>query len=141
MQSELSNDFWAGLRTEWAKAKARATCWSEEVSLVREEMRRVLCFIQRKRNWWLDNSKLRTDARSDVQEGLLAYGSKQAAILTQMGRRFADEWYPILARSGMSAEWPEEYLRGQGRYVVEEERAQTVVQDDEELEIEDDWFD
>jgi hypothetical protein len=104
-------------------------------------MRHVLCFIQWKRNWWLENAELRTDARLDVKEGLLAYASKQATILTQMGRQFADEWYPILARGGMSAEWPEGYLEGQMRYVVEGERTTREIQDDDELVIEDDWFD
>ena len=76
-----------------------------------------------------------------MKEGLLAYASKQAAILTQMGRRFADEWYPILLRGGLSAEWPEEYLKGQVRYGLEEERTMAEIQDDDELVIEDDWFD
>lgn len=136
-----STDYGAGLRTEWVKAKARATRWSEEVSLVQEEMRRVLCFIQWKRKWWLENAELRNEVRLDVKEGLLAYASKQAAILTQMGRRFADEWYPILLRGGLSAEWPEEYLKGQVRYGLEEERTMAEIQDDDELVIEDDWFD
>jgi hypothetical protein len=98
-------------------------------------MRHILCFIQWKKNWWVENASLRTDARLDVKEGLLAYGFKQASILTQMGRRFAEEWYPILTRGGLSAEWPLEYLPNQGDYFTEQGPRTTEVQDDEELEI------
>ena len=76
-----------------------------------EEMRHVLCFIQWKRNWWIRTGALREGIRLDIQEGLMAYASKQAVIWTQMGRRFADEWYPILVKSGLSAEWPQEFCQ------------------------------
>ena len=130
-----------GLRTEWVKAKARVTRWSEEVALLREEMRRILWFIQWKMKWWMETAQLRTNVRPDVMEGLLAYASKQAAILTQMSRRFADEWYPILVRAGLSAEWPQEYLQGQSEGAVGEVLTGKEIQDDDVLEFEDDLFD
>ncbi|KAJ7699783.1 hypothetical protein B0H14DRAFT_3100193 [Mycena olivaceomarginata] len=40
------------LRIEWAKTRARAWRWTEEVDLVEEEMRRVLAFLNWKANHW-----------------------------------------------------------------------------------------
>jgi len=104
-------------------------------------MQCVLCFIQWKKNWWIERSALRADARLDVQEGVLAYASKQANILTQMGMCFAAEWYPILVRGGLSAEWPEEYLTGQQRDLIEERAFEQEIQDDEVILFDDDLFD
>jgi hypothetical protein len=39
--------FYLALRVEWAKAKARAARWEEEVVLLDEEMRRVIQFCAR----------------------------------------------------------------------------------------------
>lgn len=99
-----------GLRSEWAKCHARAARWSEEVSLLVEEMRRVLWFAHWKVNWWGCQANLRQDQREDIQEGLAAYAAKQAAIWEEMGSRFSAEWYPLLRGNGLSTEWPEEYL-------------------------------
>ena len=50
------------MRVEWAKTKARADHWHEEVFLVSEEMRCVLYFLQWKAEWWAGQSALWTDA-------------------------------------------------------------------------------
>jgi hypothetical protein len=42
-----------GLRIEWAKSCARTAWWCEEVDLLDEEMRRVLCFLDWKSAWWV----------------------------------------------------------------------------------------
>jgi len=46
------------MRVEWAKTKARADRWHEEVLLVSEEMCRVLYFFQWKAEWWASQSAL-----------------------------------------------------------------------------------
>ena len=40
------------LRIEWCRVRARAMRWSEEVLLLREEMRRVLVFLEWQATWW-----------------------------------------------------------------------------------------
>ena len=50
------------LRSEWAKSRARANRCKEEVLLLREEMQRVLVFLEWKSEWWLQ--------RQGVWEGL-----------------------------------------------------------------------
>ena len=42
------------LRSEWAKSRARANRCKEEVLLLKEEMRRVLVFLEWKSKWWLE---------------------------------------------------------------------------------------
>ncbi|KAJ7099018.1 hypothetical protein C8R44DRAFT_593419, partial [Mycena epipterygia] len=41
-----------GLRVEWAKTRARAHRWTEEVDLLEEEMRRILVFLEWRAGWW-----------------------------------------------------------------------------------------
>lgn len=105
-----------------------------------EEMRRVLWFMKWKQKWWRDLAGLRTDVRPDIREGLSAYAAKQSAILSKMAKHAADKWHPILAATGIVAEWPEEHLTGRFTFVSPTPYPEPV-QDDEDLEIEDDMFD
>jgi hypothetical protein len=68
------------LRVEWAKAKARAARWEEEVILLDEEMRRILEFCDWKARWWRDQRSLRTPDTTDsiLSEGLQAFAEQQA---------------------------------------------------------------
>lgn len=122
---------------EWAKTKARAARWSEEVVLLVEEMRRVLWFFKWKREWWVKYAHVRQNVGEDVKEGLVAYSCKQAAILEKMAKHCADEWCVFLLRHGLEMEWPEEYWK---RGVIRQEEEVEVV-GDEEFDIEDDVFD
>ena len=49
-------DDWDGsldaMRIEWCKARARANRWTEEVDLLKEEMRRTEQFLEWHANWW-----------------------------------------------------------------------------------------
>ena len=89
-------------------------------------MRRVLCFLKWHEQWWIDQGERRGNARSDIQDGLKAYAAKQARIMGGLAQRFADEWYPLVTRRGIAADWPET-LKGK-RQVVEEKK------DDAEME-------
>jgi hypothetical protein len=40
------------LRIEWAKTRAKALRYAEEVDLLEEEMRRVLQFLEWRASWW-----------------------------------------------------------------------------------------
>jgi hypothetical protein len=53
---------------EWAKSRARANRAEEEVLLVREEMRRMLEFLNSKARWWEEIGKLRTPSDKDCLE-------------------------------------------------------------------------
>ncbi|EIW81450.1 hypothetical protein CONPUDRAFT_55555, partial [Coniophora puteana RWD-64-598 SS2] len=84
------------LRVEWCKARARAHRWSEEKELLREEMHRVLRFLEWQATWWeerveqsLANSNSILDADS---EGLAAYGYWQAALRRSIAANFSCLW-------------------------------------------------
>jgi hypothetical protein len=53
--------------------------WSEEVLFLCEEMQRVLAFLEWHAGWWDEWENMLTEL-SDVQEGVVAYASKQASI-------------------------------------------------------------
>jgi hypothetical protein len=71
------------LHVEWAKAKARADHWEEEVMLLNEEMCQTLEFCSWKANWWETQitqweSYLLPDDL--LTEGLKAYAHQQAVL-------------------------------------------------------------
>lgn len=101
------------MRVEWAKSKARAERWSEEVLLLTEEMRRVIQYFDWKSKWWLVQRDRRTDAHPDVRYGIKAYAEKQAAMFCDMGKAFARRWHPLLVKNNIPVDWPDEYTPDQ----------------------------
>ncbi|KAJ7748905.1 hypothetical protein B0H16DRAFT_1847881 [Mycena metata] len=102
------------LRIEWAKTRARAWRWTEEVDLVEEEMRRVLQFLSWKAQWWLDLIDRRPNVTEDpvLHEGVRAYARRQSQIQSDLRARFEGNWadvaqYIQLGRDGLG-EIPEE---------------------------------
>ena len=81
-----------GLRCEWVKSKARAERWQEEVLLVTKEMRRVLCFLEWKAEWWTTQGSTVIDVSADVADGILAYSAKQAHINRALAESFRKRW-------------------------------------------------
>jgi hypothetical protein len=61
---------------EWAKLHACATQWSEEVTLLVDEMCWVLLFLAWQWTWWLEQRQQRNNVRSDMSDGLIAYSFK-----------------------------------------------------------------
>lgn len=87
------------LRVEWAKAKARADRWGEEVVIIDEEMRRVLAFGKWKADWWVDQAKLRTPEQVLVTQGLAAYAARQAAMELDVQEGLTQKWMAIRVRA------------------------------------------
>ncbi len=81
-----------GLRCEWVKSKARADRWNEEVQLVKEEMRRVLAFLEWKAFWWAEEGGRVLEVRPDIADGICAYAAKQASIYHALARSFKMSW-------------------------------------------------
>jgi hypothetical protein len=124
-----------GLRVEWAKARARALRWGEEVELLDEEMRRILCFCDWKAAWWMRLGTARPDCEGPLREGLTAYAAKQAHIQHEMAACFADQWYPELVRSGVTPDWPPHYLSNRDVCVVDETPAEPDYRDDDDDDV------
>ncbi|KAJ7099168.1 hypothetical protein C8R44DRAFT_747853 [Mycena epipterygia] len=102
------------LRIEWAKTRARAWRWTEEVDLVEEEMRRVLLFLDWKAAWWLtliDECPVVVEDET-MREGFKAYALRQSRMQRSLKSRFEGNWkdvaqYIELGRAGLG-QIPEE---------------------------------
>jgi hypothetical protein len=81
-----------GLRCEWVKSKARADRWIEEVRLVKEEMRRVLAFLEWKAVWWTKEGGRVLDVGLDIADGIRAYAAKHASLNRALARSFKTRW-------------------------------------------------
>lgn len=70
------------VRVEWCKAWARSRRWTEEVSLLLEEMRRVVASYEHKAAWWRErrHSLGCVWPSADHAEGAHAYASEHAAM-------------------------------------------------------------
>ena len=99
-----------GLRCEWAKCQARSDRWSEEVQLLVEEMRRVICYLDWRANWWLLRVASRSTVDVELAEGLRAYAYKQEHVSRTMAASFAKQWYPLLQANHIAITWPAQYI-------------------------------
>ncbi|KAF7373905.1 hypothetical protein MSAN_00602900 [Mycena sanguinolenta] len=95
------------LRVEWAKTRARAHRWTEEVDLLEEEMRRILVFLQWRADWWREQKDRRVVDEVEMKEGFAAYAERQAAIQEEMKARFTNDWKDVgrwiaLGRQGVA---------------------------------------
>ncbi|KAJ7662673.1 hypothetical protein DFH06DRAFT_1325031 [Mycena polygramma] len=90
------------LRIEWAKARARAHRWREEVDLLEEEMRRILQFFAWRSAWWMERVEDRGLAAGAQREGETAYALRQAKLQADLGAHFSKMWadLPELIKKG-----------------------------------------
>lgn len=72
------------LRIQWLRARARVNCWSEEITLLLEEMRRVHAFLVHEANTWNKRMVPRSAESPELKEGLEAYALHQAHISLQL---------------------------------------------------------
>lgn len=83
------------MKVEWAKSRARASRYMEEIKIVKEEMNRTIRFLRWKANEWRDRGRAKQkaglvdDAYSD---GLRAYAARQAAICDGQANSFLRKW-------------------------------------------------
>lgn len=90
------------MRAEWCKARARAQCWTEEVQLLEEEKRRSLVSLEHLAKLWDDARHARSreplpqsneePMDQSLDEGLVAYASRQAGIYRQIACDFVECW-------------------------------------------------
>lgn len=85
------------LRAEWARSRARARRASEEVMLLREEMRRALEFLKWRASWWDNRQVVRSDMAAELREGIRAYASRQASMQRALAAFFKHLWKTPLA--------------------------------------------
>ncbi|KAJ7440330.1 hypothetical protein B0H11DRAFT_2253095 [Mycena galericulata] len=94
------------LRIEWAKTRARAMRWGEEVDLLEEEMRRILQFLDWRAEWWRDQVDRRGLLDGAQKEGEAGYALRQSHLLAELRAAFALKWVglPALIEKGRAGE-------------------------------------
>ncbi|KAJ7112012.1 hypothetical protein C8R43DRAFT_1138947 [Mycena crocata] len=80
------------VRVEWSRARARKLRWTEEVMMLREEMRRVLRYLATRADWWRESVGARSDVSDVVGAGLRAYALKQASWHTRLAAFWRVKW-------------------------------------------------
>ena len=83
------------------KSKAHADRWDEEVQLVKEEMRRVLAFLEWKAVWWTEEGGRDLAVRPDIADGIRAYAAKQAHIYRALACSFKMCWESAFKTQGL----------------------------------------
>ena len=81
-----------GLRVEYAKSHARARRWIEEVTLVKEEMRRVLSYFNWKMDWWLQKATSYGSRDDEKSLAFITYANYQVSLLQYLGKSFRKCW-------------------------------------------------
>ncbi|KAJ7154821.1 hypothetical protein C8R46DRAFT_911140 [Mycena filopes] len=95
------------LRVEWCKAYARSRRYSEDVRLLREEMRRTIAFGRTEAAEWEALGAVEIDGASpELAEGRRAYAAEHAATERRTCTMLEDKWAAILHRADL-------YLEGQ----------------------------
>jgi hypothetical protein len=112
--------------------------WSEEILLVEEEMRRVLCFLMWRAQWWVSKGNSCQKPSPELCEGLAAYSAKQAEVLQTMAISFAREWKPLLESHGMSPSgWPDEVSK---HLQIDSHASEVVAEVEDDGDDDDDIF-
>ena len=102
------------MRVEWAQCVARADRWEEEVILLQEEMRRVVCFLEWKSKDWVSKAGVRASVVTpEIRSGLSAYAHKQGSIFRNLAIRFCQRWDSTLVSLSLPHAWATEFLETQ----------------------------
>lgn len=98
------------MQVEWAKSKAQANHWGEEVQLLAKEMCRVIEYFSWKARWWTIKAACRSHDSPEIQDGITAYGEKQANMYHELARSFVAIWHPSLVDHSRPIQWPADYM-------------------------------
>ncbi|KAH9475462.1 hypothetical protein JR316_0012573 [Psilocybe cubensis] len=91
------------LRVEWARSRARVMRAKEEVSMLKEEMRRTLVFLDWKAVWWRERKNAISNASSDRLEAISAFAIVQADLQDSLAEHFRNLWRSPLQEATLRA--------------------------------------
>lgn len=71
--------------------------WTEEITLVQEEMRRVCAYLSWYANWWSNHADVGCMKHYDLflSEGFTAYAERQAHIRSSLHDLFQGHWKDV----------------------------------------------
>ena len=84
---------------EWAKTRARAERWHEEIQLLEEEMRHSLEYCWWRSRWWGSRACVQLVSASHIAEGLSAYAWEQSLVEQDRAIQWAARWSTIRERA------------------------------------------
>ncbi|KAJ7248186.1 hypothetical protein B0H12DRAFT_1203131 [Mycena haematopus] len=125
------------LRVEWSKAFSRARRYSEDVRLLREEMRRTIAYGYAAVNQW-DALAAATElpgSEAELTEGRHAYAAEHASKERQTCALLERKWAGILAKADMYLEGTAE-LDAEAVVTIEMELGDELDPEDEEARLE-----
>ncbi|KAJ7429283.1 hypothetical protein B0H11DRAFT_2266310 [Mycena galericulata] len=120
-----------GLRVEWAKAWARSKRWTEEVELLKEEMRRVPVTLRWKAGWWADRREV-DGFSGEHAEGVRAYAARQADMLRRLAQHFEEMWEGLMEMESV----PEEMERQDAEMPAGSEDEDVLEEGDDDARVE-----
>ncbi|KAJ7763271.1 hypothetical protein B0H14DRAFT_2633766 [Mycena olivaceomarginata] len=82
------------IQVEWAKVRAQADRWREELILLEEEMQRSVVLCTWKQKWWQDHTEPRPGVSVPLAEGLQVYALEQVDWWTA-------KWSAVRERSAL----------------------------------------
>jgi hypothetical protein len=101
----------ADTRIDWARARARALRWTEQVELVLEEMRRtVTTFVKFAQTWTAranDVMKHEPYLMDDIARGLRAHAHRSANTWLSLAITCVRLWVPVLQKNKLELDWPD----------------------------------
>ncbi|KAF6741966.1 hypothetical protein DFP72DRAFT_994725 [Ephemerocybe angulata] len=83
------------IKVEWAKSRARASRYQEEIRIVREEMNRTIRYFKWKEDSWYEKAGARQAMEvtsPEYDEGLRAYARRQGSLCLTLRKRFEHTW-------------------------------------------------
>ena len=115
-QDEVNED----MRVEWAQCMARADRWGEEVTLLQEEMRRVVQFLGWRSRDWYSKADARVDPITQaVRAGVSAYAKKQGSIFLNLAIQFSRRWSLTLLSHSLPYTWATDFLNKNGASLID----------------------
>ncbi|KAI9069574.1 hypothetical protein FKP32DRAFT_1559434, partial [Trametes sanguinea] len=110
--ADHATEYNVSMRAEWARAKARAERWEEEIELLVEEMRRVVAYFQWQATWWEQQADRRNGMPFtaplplDLMDGVRAFAMKHGEQFRGLAFKCARRWTPLLIGLGRTPAWP-----------------------------------
>ncbi|KAI0743686.1 hypothetical protein C8Q80DRAFT_1122101 [Daedaleopsis nitida] len=105
-----ASEFADCMRVEWARFRARALRWEEEVCLLEEEMHHILAYMDYKASWWrTQGSRRRHSVALALCRALSIYAERQVITFDELKLSCLSVWIPYLKTFGTLPDWAVPY--------------------------------